>query len=60
MYLILTWQHREILSDQAKVDAEYGKGSRSEIAHLSFLTNAYSPTYNPSSLFQPSLQNKAG
>ena len=41
MYLILTWQHREILSEQSKVDAEDAKGSESEIAHLKFLTHAY-------------------
>ena len=45
MYLVLTRQHRDVLSDQGKVDEEKAKGANSSIAHLSFLTNAYKPRY---------------
>ena len=45
MYLVLTWQYRDILSDQVKMDAENAKGSSSKIAHLSFLTASYKVQY---------------
>ena len=45
MYFVLIWQHRELLSDDLKVEAENSRGGESKIAHLSFLTSAYKTRY---------------
>ena len=36
MYLVLTWQYRDILSDQVKVDAENAKGHSYTLGHNAF------------------------